>query len=118
VNRAVALLAVTVVLAGCQSVEQLRALAPQQTDYTICESLVTGHPGMRQVAAEEMQRRRLDCSPYQASIGMRQQQSAAQTATGLQLLQMSQPQPVMPLMRPPLSCSSRNVMGTIYTDCN
>jgi hypothetical protein len=114
----VPLILAALALTGCQSVDQLRALAPQQTDYTICESLVMGHPGMRQVAAEEMQRRRLDCSPYQASIQMRQNQSAAQTATGLMLLQASQPQPVMPLMRPPLSCSSRNVMGTIYTDCN
>lgn len=113
-----ALIVAALALAGCQSMDQLRALAPQQTDYTICESMVMGHPAMRQAAAEEQQRRRLDCSPHMGMIQARVQGNAAQTASGLQLLQMSRPQPVMPLMAPPVSCVSRRVGGQVYTDCN
>jgi hypothetical protein len=113
-------LAGVALLGGCQSVEQLRALAPQQSDYTICSSMVAGNPNLRQVAAEEQQRRRLDCTPHLGMIAAQQQSNALQTATGLQLLQMAQPQPVMPAPMPPMSviCTSRpGPGGTSSTVC-
>lgn len=117
------LIVAVVALTGCQTMEQLRATAPQQSDYEICRASTYGGPALVQVAWEERTRRGLNCEPYMASIQMnhqaRQQQAAQEAASGLQLLQMSRPQPMMgpPMFPQPISCSSRNVMGTIYTDC-
>jgi hypothetical protein len=118
--RVVAVCLAVAALAGCQSVDQLRALAPQQSDYTICSSMVTGHPAMRQVAAEEQQRRRLDCTPHLGMIAAQQNAANAQTVTGLQLLQMAQPQPlpVPALITPSTTCITRPSVGSTVTTCN
>ena len=110
-------------LAGCQTppnVDQLRAQAPMQSDFSICKTLVVGNALMQQLASEEQQRRRLDCAPHMPTIQTQIQNDANRAAMGLQMLQMSRPQPLpMPTyqMPQPISCSSRNVMGTVYTDC-
>lgn len=51
----------------------------------------------------------------QQAAAARQAQSAAELNSAMMLMQMSQPRPA-PMM-PPVSCSSRNVGGTVYTDC-
>lgn len=114
--------AAVIALAGCQSLDQLRALAPQQSDYEICRAMVLGGPSpfMKQAAAEERDRRRLDCTPHMAAISVQQQASAASMASGLQLLQMSRPQPVLaaPLLTPQVNCISRPSMGAVHTTCH
>lgn len=64
----------------------------------------------RQASANENAKR-----ADQQAAAARQAQSAAEMNNALMLMQMSQPRPA-PLM-PPVSCSSRNVGGTVYTDC-
>ena len=119
----IALIIAVVALTGCQSAQQLRALAPQQSDYEICRaSMQGGNQTLQTVAWEERNRRSLDCGPYMASIQMQQQNDANRAALGLMLMQQARPQPVyqapaLPLPPQPISCSSRNVMGTVYTDC-
>lgn len=117
-----ALIAVAAVLAGCQTtpnINTLRVQAGDQSDYNICHALVTGNPTLRQVASEEMQRRRLDCNPYMGTINAQAQQDRARAMMGLQLLQQAQPQPVpvQPIPQP-IRCTSRNVLGTVQTVCN
>lgn len=113
------LIACAAVLAGCQSVEQLRALAPQQTDYEICRASVMAQPPVSQVAWEERQRRALDCTPHMASIQMNAQANAQRAAMGMQLLQMGQPRPVAPAPIPPtVNCVTRPTLGGAYTTCN
>lgn len=111
----IVLFSVALALTGCQSVDQLRALAPQQSDYTICTSLVSMNPNMRQAAGEEMARRRLDCRPYGPAIAAQQQQ----INNGVTLLQASQPQPVMaPMPAQSVICTSRpGPGGTATTVC-
>lgn len=102
-------------LGGCQSVEQMRSVAPQQTDYTICTSLVAANPNMRQAAYEEQARRRLDCSPYAGAMAA----SQLQFNNGLLLLQASQPSPTpMPMPSQSVICTSRpGPGGTATTVC-
>jgi hypothetical protein len=102
-------------LTGCQSVEQLRALAPQQSDYEICRASMTGGPNLRQAAGEEQRRRNLNCAPYASAIV---QQEQGQSATALQLLQMSQPRPAPIPMPQSTTCISRPSLGSVYTTCN
>lgn len=103
-------------LAGCQSVEQLRALAPQQPDYEICRAVMAGGPNMRQVAWEEQQRRGLDCAPYAGAIAQRE---AASNAMALQLMQQSRPQPLpMPQMPQTVRCNSYRYGNQVQTTCN
>lgn len=104
-----------VALAGCQSMDQLRALAPQQSDYTICTSLVSMNPNMRQAAGEEMARRQLDCRPYGAAMAAQQQQFN----NGVMLLQASQPPIMVPAApAPSVICTSRpGPGGTVTTVC-
>lgn len=64
----------------------------------------------RQSAANENARR-----SEQQSAAARQAQSSAELSNALMLMQLSQPRPA-PMM-PPMSCASRNVGGTVYTDC-
>jgi hypothetical protein len=64
----------------------------------------------RQSAANEGAKR----SEQQAAAA-RQAQSSAELSNALMLMQLSQPRPA-PMM-PSMSCSSRNVGGTVYTDC-
>lgn len=107
-------------LAGCQNMEQLRASAPQQSDFTICKALVMGNATLQQVAAEEQQRRRLDCSPHMPAIAQAQQADMARTAVGLQLLQQSQPrpQPIQPYIMPaPVTCNSYRYGNQVQTTC-
>lgn len=111
----IVLFSVALALAGCQSVEQLRALAPQQSDYTICTSLVAMNPNLRQAAGEEQARRGLDCRPYAPSMAAQQQQ----INSGISLLQAAQPPMVVPAA-PPQSviCTSRpGPGGTATTVC-
>lgn len=46
-----------------------------------------------------------------------QAQASADFANAMMLMQAAQPRPVAPLIAPSVSCSSRNVNGTVYTDC-
>jgi hypothetical protein len=111
----IAILTGLLALAGCQSVEQLRALAPQQSDYEICRASMTGGPNLRQAAGEEQQRRGLNCAPYATAII---QQDQGNNATALQLLQMSQPRPAPIPMPQSTTCISRPSLGSVYTTCN
>lgn len=109
-------------LTGCESAQQLRALAPQQTDFEICRASVLGNPTLSQVAWEERQRRQLNCSQYMAEIQTQQQAQAARAAIGLQMLQASRPQPYvappLPAPSPTVNCVSRPALGSVYTTCN
>lgn len=108
-------------LAGCQSVEQLRAVAPQQPDIAICRAMVVGNANLRQVAWEEQQRRGLDCNPHLPMIQAQQQNDAARAAIGLQMMQANRPQPVymQPLPTPaqPVYCNSQQIGNQIHTNC-
>lgn len=67
--------------------------------------------------ADFERQQRADAMQRQAEMAQREQ-SNRDIANGLLLLQMARPQPTPnPLMAPPISCSSRNVGGTVYTDC-
>lgn len=119
----IVLLAAAAALAGCAgvgNVEQLRAQAPQQSDFNVCRMMVMGQGPIQGVASEEASRRRLDCTPHLATIQAMQRQQAMETAAGLQMLQMAQPVP--PMVAPPsptVTCHSvRRPYGAVDTVCN
>jgi uncharacterized protein YhaN len=47
----------------------------------------------------------------------RQQQAEQDIINGLLLMQAARPRPIAPIISPPVSCSSRNLGGTVYTNC-
>lgn len=94
--------------------DELRALAPQQSDYTICQGTAASlNPNLQRAASEEAYRRGLNCSGYA-------QANQAQMMNGIQLLQMARPQPVavQPLIPPTINCRSvPGPMGSVNTTC-
>lgn len=114
--KVITIMAGALALAGCQSMEQLRALAPQQTDYTICTSLVSMNPAMAQAAQEEQTRRRLDCSPYTSAMALEQSRINSAIST----LQAAQPKPpAFAPIRPPVTCRSMyRSNGVVDTICD
>ncbi|MFP5340440.1 MAG: hypothetical protein ACLGIW_18445 [Gammaproteobacteria bacterium] len=110
-------------LAGCATgptAEQLRAQAPSQPDFEVCRAAVLGDRQLSAIAAEEMQRRRLDCSPHMAMIQAQGQAQASRSAMALQLMQMNQPRPtqMQPYIPPPMvNCNSYRYGNNTQTTC-
>lgn len=123
------LLALSVVaITGCathqpESIEAVRARAPQASDYRICRAAMLAPYPYGQAATEEQRRRGLDCAPYaQAIIAEKNgaaQANAANTALGMEMLRQAQP-PVMPMpaIAPSVICTTRPSMGGATTVCN
>jgi hypothetical protein len=101
-----------IALTGCATgtVEQVQNTPSGE----LCQRIATGRTAglPSSVFYRELDRRNEDCSRYQAAIQNQIRADAAQTASGLMLLQMARPQP-----RQAMNCNSYKLGNTIQTDC-
>lgn len=123
-------MAVAVVLAGCvsppMSIERARTLAHSLQDWDLCYLAASPRtPAVsRQAVNETLAWRSTNCAPYASTVQTRvqadmqaaAQSSAAQTATGLWLLNAGRPQAAP--MPNPVRCRSVFVGGGLNTICD
>jgi hypothetical protein len=112
---------IATLVAGCAAQPTLTELLGAASDVQVCEAAIFGAPGVKPGALGEAEYRRLDCQAMLPQVQMLQQQRAAAVRPVYQPIhipRMEWPQ-ARPRPAPPHSirCTTRNVLGTLQTDC-
>jgi hypothetical protein len=110
-------------LAGCAVQPTLTDRLAAASDAELCEAVYFGGAGIKPGAIQESVYRGVDCQAMLPQVQMLQQQRAAAAAVRpvyqpIQIPRMEWPQ-TKPRPAPPQSmrCTTRNVLGTLQTDC-
>jgi hypothetical protein len=119
--------AAALVLAGCATTtpETLEQRIWRASNMELCEAVFFAPPNVAGPADHEARNRGVNCADHQHAVFTLRAQKEANRAAAAQIL-LSRPPvtyqpyqvPVPTIQRPrQTSCTSRNVGGTVYTDC-
>lgn len=90
----IALLAAALLLAGCETQQELQTYYMAQHPMQVCYKAITSpRDDIRQAAGTVLMQRGIDCNPYMPAIAARANASQAQLNTGLMLMQAGRAQP-------------------------
>lgn len=116
--RIYALAAAALLLAGCETQQELHSYYMAQHPMQVCYKAITSQrDDIRQAAGAVLMQRGIDCNPYMPAIAARANANQAQINTGLMLMQAGRAQPAA---TPGLqaNCRSYNRGTYIQTVCD